>query len=216
LAVVIGCVLLLSIGFAVYDLASQRREVEQLKTQLAELQPQLKVADATIARVSFAQRWQGQDPKFLACLKHLTEAFPEDGQIWATRLTLQDDGRGTLEGQSASGDPSKALRRLEDSGHFKEVKVVTIGEAGKNSRDISFSATFRFTGATEPAPAAPPSRGAVNTGGRAALDKADPGKATPQGATTTPATGPATGPATLPAGDRDDDSNGRRRRRGNR
>jgi hypothetical protein len=209
-------VLLFAIGYAAYDLTAQRREVEDLKGQLAELQPRLKTGEATIARVTFAQRWQDQDPKFLACLRNLTNVFPDEGQVWANRLTLQDDGRGTMEVQATDYDLAEAsLQRLQRDGHFKEVKVVTIGAAGRNSRDVSFSVTFRFTNPPPPAPGqavAVANAGAVNTGAAPALD--NPGGRAGAGTTTAPSTAPSTAPA---AGEGNGASSGgrRNRRRGN-
>jgi hypothetical protein len=221
--IVVGSVLLFAIAFAAYDLTSQRREVESLKGQLVELQPSLKTADATIARVSFAQRWQDQDPKFLACLRHLTDVFPDDAQLWATRVNLKDDGTGSMEFQAANDQvATAAIRRIQQSPYFKDVKVITTGQAGRNSRgEQSSTVTFRFTGAPPPAP---PSSGGgagggMNTGGRAALDKAGTPAPSAAFATTTPTTGPAVGAAATTAPNADDtnrDTNGRRRRRGNR
>ena len=135
-------------------------------------------------------------------------------------MTLQDDGRGTLDGQATSGDVFESfVGRLQGDSRFKEVKVLNIGEAGKNSRDVSFSVTFRFTAPPPPglagvvAPAtslttAPtPATNAVNTSRPAALDKAGP------------ATQPGTQPSpTQPAGDGGErfDPRDRRERRRNR
>jgi hypothetical protein len=212
-AVVVGSVALFAVAYAAYDLTAQRREVESLKGQLVELQPRLKTGEATIARVTFAQRWQEQDPKFLACLRNLTNVFPDEGQVWANRLTLGDDGRGTMEVQATDYDLADAsLQRLQKDGHFKEVKVVTIGATGRNSRDVSFSVAFRFTNPPPPAP--PANGGVVNTAATPALD--NPGGRA--GAATAPATGPSTSPSTAPPrGDAAGESRGgrRNRRRGN-
>jgi len=214
--VAVGAVALFAVAFAAYDLASQRREVEALKVQLSELQPRLKDADAIIARVSFAQRWQDQDPRFLACLRHLTDVFPDNAPVWAIRVNLKDDGTGSMEFQGANDDAvTAALRRLQQSPHFKEVKVVTTGAAGRNSRDQSSTVTFRFTPAAPPAPAAGGAGGAaVNTDGGPALDKAGT-PAAPTGATTNPTTGPSAAATAPRSYDTNGDSNGRRRRRGN-
>jgi hypothetical protein len=189
--------------------------------QLSELQPRLKDADAVIARVSFAQRWQDQDPKFLACLRHLTDVFPDDAQVWATRVNLKDDGTGSMEFQATS-EPvaTAALRRIQQSPYFKDVKVVTTGAAGRNSRDQSSTVTFRFTPAAPPPPAPGGTGGAagasVNTGSGSALDKAGtPSSPAAGAATTNPTTGPAAATTAPRASETNGDSNGRRRRRGN-
>ena len=212
--IVVGCAVILGIVSAVVDLSRQRREVENIKAQLSQMQPDLKTADATITRVSFAQRWQQQDPKFLSVLRDLTAVFPDDTKIWATRLTLQDDGRGTLEGQASGDDVATAsqvadaaLRRLQEAGHFKEVKVLTVGEAGKNSREVSFGVTFRFTGALPPVP-----------GGAATTSPSTRNAATTNPSTTNPAaTNPTTGISPpndrVNTGDRPALNRGRRRDR---
>jgi hypothetical protein len=227
-AVVTGCVVLFAIAYAAYDLTAQRREVAYLKGELANLQPQLKTGEATIARMTFARRWQDQDPRFLSCLLNLTNVFPDEGQVWVNRLTLQDDGRGTIEVQATDYVLADAsLQRLQRDGHFQEVKVVTIGATGRNSGDQGFSVTFRFTNppvagagsGAGPGAGARTSPGAgaagVNTATPSALDN---GGARPTTQSATQSAGPSTSPSTPPAGGEGNDirPGGRRnRRRGN-
>ena len=200
--VLVGVVVALGIAFAWYDLSSQRNQIAVLKTKLAEIQPELKRDEATIARVSYAQQWKDQEPRFLACLRDLTAMFPDDGQIWATSLSLNDDGRGRLEAQSTSSDaPKLALRKLEDHPHFAEVNVRSIQNVGRNTTDQGFAITFRYTGAPPlpgaapaTAPAAAGSR-PMNTGRPGALDRTGPAS----GPASAPASSPISSPTSFPA-----------------
>ena len=63
----VGAAAVLLIGFAWYDLASQRRQVADLRANLAGRQSELKEAQATVTRVSFEEQWSTQDPRILAC-----------------------------------------------------------------------------------------------------------------------------------------------------
>jgi hypothetical protein len=173
-AAVLGATVVLAIAAAWFDLASQRREVKDMQARLKEAQPEIKAAEAAIARISFAQRWNDQDPRVLAVLRDLTAVFPGDGRVWANTVNVQDDGRVTLTGRGTSEPAAQAaLDRLRASGRFTELKVLDMRPAGRNSGDVSFSASFRIVGAT---PGATSGAGASSgaAGARATTQAASP------------------------------------------
>src|SRR5206468_4327319 len=106
--------------------------------------------------------------------------------LFAIGFAVYDLSRDQRKLESNKQSLGKLQPGLQGDSRFKEVKVLNIGEAGKNSRDVSFSVTFRFTAPPPPglagvvAPAtslttAPtPATNAVNTSRPAALDKAGP------------------------------------------
>jgi Tfp pilus assembly protein PilN len=146
-AVVLGVTFVSAIVFAVFDLSSQRREVEETKARLKSLQPQLQEAKAAIDRTTFAQRWTNKDPKALSLLRDVTVAFPEGGRVWATSLILQADGRVTLGCRATSDDaPGALLKRLRDGKKFTEVQLGNTQPGGKGSGEVSFTITFRYPG----------------------------------------------------------------------
>ena len=62
-------------------------------------------ADAFVKMVSFAKRWHGGDPRYLACLRDLAVALPQDGQMYATNLTLHEPTRPTGAAAAAQAKP---------------------------------------------------------------------------------------------------------------
>ena len=153
--VVVAVTVVVGIVAAVLDLSNQRRDVADMKARLAKLQPELKTAEASIARTTFAQRWSDQDPRFLGVLRDLTALSPGDGQVWASTLNVQDDGRVTLTGRGTSyGAVQNVLDRLHASRAFTDLKTGDIRPAGRNTNDMTFSVSFRFgapAAATQPA-----------------------------------------------------------------
>jgi hypothetical protein len=146
-AAVMGVTFAGAIAFALFDLASQRREVTDLKAHLKKNETQLKDARASIERTTFAQQWTGTEPQALALMRDVTMAFPEGGRVWATSLTLLPDGRVTLGGRATSEDAALALlKRLSDSGKFSEVQLGGTQPAGRGSEDRAFTISFRYPG----------------------------------------------------------------------
>jgi hypothetical protein len=50
----------------------------------------VKTATANVSRVTFAERWEAGDPRYLACLADLTALIPEDGQTYITSLSIKE------------------------------------------------------------------------------------------------------------------------------
>jgi Tfp pilus assembly protein PilN len=148
-AAVLGVTFVGAIAFAMYDLAAQRREVADAKARLDALQPQVKEAQAAIDRTTFAQRWTGTEPKALALLRDVTQAFPEGGRVWATSLVLQPDGRVTLSGRATSDQaPGDLYARLRASKKFTDVQLGNTGGASQRGggNETQFTITFRYPG----------------------------------------------------------------------
>lgn len=71
-------------------LNSMQNELSTLNSQYTAKEPHIKSATAFVNTVKFAERWEPNDPRYLACLKALTEVFPEDGQTYVTSLTIKE------------------------------------------------------------------------------------------------------------------------------
>ena len=157
--VLIAITVAVAIVAAALDLSGQRREVAEMKAQLAKMQPDVKTAEASIARTTFAQRWNDQDPRCLRVLSDLAALSPGDGQVWASSLNVQDDGRVTLTGRgTTSAAVQNVLDRLRAASAFSDLKVLDMRPAGRNSGDVTFSVNFRIASpdaaaATQPAAA---------------------------------------------------------------
>src|SRR5207302_8914773 len=113
-----------------------------------------------LPRASFARAWRPHRPAFLACLRDVAAALPDDRQIYLTDLALHDDLTGTFVGKATTDRGAFAVRdRLKSGGRFADVKmsldardpregqVAPDGggpDAGRPGRQISFSMTFTY------------------------------------------------------------------------
>jgi hypothetical protein len=112
---VIAVVACVGLGIYAYtDLQNQQAELDNLNTRLTALKPQIQTAEAFVSRVSFAQGWHNGEPRYLACLRDLTSAIPDDGQTYATSLIVREAPKETTNARSAAVSPAAAAaKRIE-------------------------------------------------------------------------------------------------------
>jgi hypothetical protein len=119
-----GLLVVLLAAWAYLDLSGRRAELAGMEERLKGYGARVKTAEATVARVSYAQRWHDATPTTVACLSDLTSLIPEDGQTFLTSFTLNDELRGAFGGRSTSESNVLALLdRLGASGRFADVKA---------------------------------------------------------------------------------------------
>lgn len=139
-------VLVLSISFA-FEWYALRESVRELDEQLTAMNADLAEAQHHVDRLRMGRGWFDQRPSFLECLRGVTLAFPESGQVWTTSLALRDDMSGTLAGKAVD---EKAvldlLNQLKSSGRFGDVKLLYLRQDSRESRGASFALTFVFLG----------------------------------------------------------------------
>ena len=165
----------LLIGFGVYAyvrLQQDQADLSQLQARLDGMKSEISVAEAFVSRVSFAQGWHGGQPRYLACLRDLTAAIPDDGLTYATSLIVREPPRPTATGGTLAGAAKRVENRAlagqlygktSDQQHvqivldhlkanpaFAGVKLGGTQDAGRG-REVSFSITFDYL----PAKAAP-------------------------------------------------------------
>ena len=96
------------------------------------------------------------------CLREVTLAFPEQGSVWATRLSVKvEPGAGpkpkeelhvALEGKAAGDQPVNDLsNRLQGNPRLSDLKRGPILKVGTGARggstDVSFRNDFSYPGA---------------------------------------------------------------------
>lgn len=140
-----AAVLLLAFAGLMGDIFLTSRELARMEAEYAELEPQAKKAAQLRDRVRIARGWFDQRPKLLDCLAALTMAFPEQGSVWATTVAIDNDLTCNVTGK-AENDSSVVLVReaISRSPWFSEVKSGGIRGADRQSRQVSFSMTFRY------------------------------------------------------------------------
>lgn len=141
-----GVVLVAVTAFGAWDLRSRQAAVDQVTAEVNKRKDRVKEAEAFVAKVSFARGWQGGNPRFLACLRDVTAAVPEDGQTYLTSFSLHDDLKGGLGGKTADDDHALALLdRLRATGRFADVNLSYDARgSGKGGREVTFTVTFEY------------------------------------------------------------------------
>jgi hypothetical protein len=132
----------------VLDWRSSRQEIADLRDRLTELAPSVRQARELTDRASFARGWYDRRPAFLDCLREVTLAFPQEGKVWATNVTVREDMRVVLSGKSeGTRAVLDLLDSLKSSPRLVEVKQLYIRRAGTNTQEVSFAISLRFAGA---------------------------------------------------------------------
>ena len=80
------------------------------------------------------------------CLEHLTAAFPQEGSIWATNISVRDNGRGSVTGKAR--DQASVLAgydRMKNDLKFSKATVDYIRQGtGSSAGQSTFSISFIF------------------------------------------------------------------------
>jgi len=143
----VGAAILLAGGLFVFDLIRDEREVIDLEARLAEHAPSLAEAKDVVTKAAFARAWFRRRPQRLDCLRELTLAFPAEGGIWTTSLSMQEDMRGVVAGKATRESlVLDILDRLKANPQFCDVKPLYLRDAGRGGREVAFAMSFRFVG----------------------------------------------------------------------
>jgi hypothetical protein len=128
------------------DLRNRQTEVDDMNASLAEMKPHVDAVQGVANKVTYGRGWyEVGRPPYLSCMKEFTEAFGQDGQVWATTFTWRENRKGTLAGKA--GDQKSILAvldKLKTNRHFGDVKLQDMRDAGGRSREVSFSMSFTF------------------------------------------------------------------------
>jgi hypothetical protein len=156
IATLAGIALIGGAIYAYFDLQTRQADLDKLQTRLKVIDPEIKTAKAFVSKVSVAQAWHGGEPQYLACLRDLTEAIPEDGQTYATTLTLselahQSSGEarkflGHMDGKTSDEQRAQWLSILDRLKRNPAFTDVTLGSTNNltREREVSFSITFTY------------------------------------------------------------------------
>ena len=146
-AAISAVAVLLALGVMVADWHTRSRAVDTALEQLQGQTPTVRAAESLIAKVETAAGWYDARPRSLECLLQLSRAFPDDGRIWTTELSLPADRSGVLSGKAVDDRAVlEVFEEMRSSTAFSEVKLHGIRYPQDRSRDrnVSFSISFRF------------------------------------------------------------------------
>jgi hypothetical protein len=157
IAAVVGCYT------AYQDMQQEQADLDTLQAKVASDAPTVTADMAFVSKVSTAWQWHTDAPRYLACMRDLTLAIPEDYQTYVTTLTLHDEaphvsGAGTtnqkeiqtrrlvgsLDGRTP--DQTGAVRivdQLTRNPAFSEAKLGNTGNVPR-AREVTFQITFIY------------------------------------------------------------------------
>ncbi len=149
-AAVVAAAAVLFIGWSIVDWQLAAHAVNGLTHRLEAQAGHVQEARVVREKVSLAGGWFDTRPEHLECLLELSRAFPEDGRIWATQISLSQDMRGVVSGRAVEdGVVLEVFERLQGSAAFSEVTLhggMTYPKAVARDRNLAFSISFRMRG----------------------------------------------------------------------
>jgi len=140
---------LVIIAICLFLLVSWRQtqsDIRLLKNQRAEISSSVSEARNVIDKIKFARPWCDGSPEYLNSLRELTLAFPVEGRIWTTSLSIQDDMQVVFSGKALDkAAVLEVLDRLKENPVFSQIKSLYLHESReKNQREITFSISFTY------------------------------------------------------------------------
>jgi hypothetical protein len=141
-AIVIG------LGSLVYDVQRQKSALAGINASLSAIEPARQAAEEINNRVQAASGWYETRPPYLACLREITRAFPDEGSIWASNITLRETGKGTLTGHAVDErSVTTVVDRLKaNRTAFTDIKQPDWRRGQDRTREIVFTLSFTFIG----------------------------------------------------------------------
>ena len=138
--VLAGTVLLL-------DWRKKQQEVNALESKLKAMVAPIAEARDVIGKATFARSWYDRRPRYLDCMRELTLAFPAEGRIWTTSLSIREDMQVVLSGKAVDkAAVLEVLDRLKDSPRFSQVRSLYLRESGRGQRQVAFSISLSYVG----------------------------------------------------------------------
>ena len=162
--------IIVSVVYGYHVLNVKQAELDKLNLFVDSHTDTLKIASAFNEKVSFAQAWHGGNPRYLACMRDLTGAMPNDRVTYATNLLLHETAKttvkpvagvkpvttlsGTLTGKTSDQERVQALiDKLHKAPGFVYVSLGGTSDVGK-THEVSFTILFNYQPPLPPAPKA--------------------------------------------------------------
>jgi hypothetical protein len=149
LAIAAGVAILMIVILMFVDRYRRENDLAAKQYQLLEKQKLLTGAEPEIARNEYARNWHAS-PRYLDCLRDLTNDFPADGQLFVTSFTMHDNMKGEIGGKStANNDRSvrdlvEKLRTRRDK-RFLDVEMKSVDKRQiRAGQEISFTITLKY------------------------------------------------------------------------
>ena len=118
-----------------------------LEDRLETIAPSISEAEDIIDKTTLARGWYDREPRYLECLRELTLAFPAEGRIWTTSLSIQEDMQVIFSGKAVNkAAVLEVLDRLKANPRFSQIRPLYLRESGKEQREIAFAISLNYVG----------------------------------------------------------------------
>jgi hypothetical protein len=148
-AAAIGLLLLLLGLFALHEQHVDQADLDREIGKYSAMEPSYHAAAREVAKIEYAHRWQGGVPRYIACLRDLTYAMPDDGRTYLTSFDLHENMEGTLSGKSTSTNDNPVIaveNGMKASKCFKKVTASLTARETRNGREVTFTISFLYVG----------------------------------------------------------------------
>jgi hypothetical protein len=149
--VTLGVAALIAIIVCWSDYTAKLNHLNSDKSYLTTMKPQIDEAKTAVARRDTVRKWAPGSPRMVACLKDITNIFPDESSIYATTVSLlaQADGsyKGQIAGKAANErDIQNLSGRMKDSnkGFSNVSNPDSRRETGRGNEDFTFSISFTY------------------------------------------------------------------------
>jgi Tfp pilus assembly protein PilN len=147
-AAAITLLVLLLGALALHEQHVDQAELDNFNAKLKDEQQSIDSATAYVGKVEYARRWLGGTPRYIACLRDLTNVMPDDGKTYLTGLDLKDDMEGALSGKTmGNDDPVRAAAsRMTASKNFNNVTTAFSARETREGKEVTFTISFKYVG----------------------------------------------------------------------
>ena len=141
----VSVILMLFLGYLAVDWRMDVKAIALYQEKLNSIKNNVESAKEVIHRVNLARNWYEKTPRFLDSLRELTLLFPEKGDIWLSSLAVDESFNQVITGKAIEERTVlDVLDNLEKSERFRNVKMLYIRQAAKNSPVVSFAFNFQY------------------------------------------------------------------------
>jgi hypothetical protein len=154
LAIATALVVAAGIGILWWQARQSERTAAQIEKILEEKKPDIKAAEAFIARVNYGRGYFEQRPAVLDALHDLAQSFGREDRIWITGFSIRENGAGQFQGRAADPLILGLLQdRLLADPRFRNITLIdqrdAAAESDRERNDIGFAIGFTYVPASE-------------------------------------------------------------------
>ena len=156
LAIAAGIAAVIGLVFWYVQLHNRDAVVRENEVRLSDFDKGRKDVQAKVTKIEFAQRWHAEKPRYVACVKDLTECVKDlndptgsNSFFFGTSFTLSEDAKGQLIGKLDGKSTNAPLiftyeEKLKSSKHFTNVRDRRVTSDSAKTSEINYTIEFVY------------------------------------------------------------------------